>query len=243
VESDFKITVYQLLITSYLTTMSFFDLILLIALLLFAGAGYRFGLIHAVGSLVGLALGLVIAGKIYEPVAIKAVSLFGGQKAIVGFIAYLVIFFVINRLIGLAFWFFEKFYNVIGIIPGLRLLNHSLGALLGLIEGVLGLGVVFHLVGRFPFLAFAMAPIARSQLAQWILSVSAVLLPLLPQAFRSVSEVDWEAVRRLTAFPGGAEALKSLSSASGAGPLVDHLRNSAGPKAVELFAELQKSFK
>ncbi len=219
--------------------MSLFDLILLITLLLFAGAGYRFGLIHAVGSLVGLAVGLIIAGKTYALVATKILFLVGGQESLARFIAYVALFVLVNRGIGAVFWLLEKFYNVMAIVPGLRLINRSLGALLGLIEGVLILGVIFHLIGRFPVLAVAMAPIARSQLASWILSVSAVLLPLLPQAFRSLSEVDWEMVRRLSAFPGGAEALKSLSDVAGATALIDQLQHSAGPQAVELFRQLQ----
>ncbi len=220
--------------------MSFFDLILLIILLLFAGAGYRFGLIHAIGSLVGVAVGLVVAGKTYVPIAEKIAPYIWGHDLVARVVAYLVLFILVNRLIGLLFWFLEKTYNVLAIVPGLKIINRALGALLGLIEGILVLGVIFHLIGRVPVLGTVMAPIARSQLAQWILSVSAILLPLLPQSFRSLSEVDWDMVRRLAAFPGGLAALKTLSDTSGATPLVDQLKKS-GPQAVELWKQLQQS--
>lgn len=220
--------------------MSFFDLILLIILLLFAGAGFRFGLIHAVGSLVGIAVGLVVAGRTYEVVALKIVPYIGGSEPLARFLVYVVIFILVNRLVGVLFWLLEKTYNLLAIVPGLKLINRSLGALLGLIEGILVLGVIFHLIGRVPVLGTAMTPIARSQLAQWILSVSSLLLPLLPQWFRNLTEVDWETVRRLAAFPGGTAALKGLSDVSGATPLIEQLEKS-GPQAVELFVKLQQS--
>ncbi|GEM_PF-189586 len=220
--------------------MSLFDLMLLIILLLFASAGFRFGLIHAVGSLVGIAVGLVVAGRMYEVVALKIVPYIGGSEALARFFAYLVIFILVNRLVGVAFWILERTYNILAIVPGLKLINRGLGALLGFIEGILVLGVIFHLIGRVPVLGTAMAPIARSQLAQWILSVSSLLLPLLPQWFRDLTEVDWETVRRLVAFPGGTAALKGLSDVSGATPLIEQLQKS-GPQAVELFEQLKKS--
>lgn len=220
--------------------MSLFDLILLIILLLFAGAGYRFGLIHAIGSLVGVAVGLVVAGKVYVPIAEKIAPYIWGHDLVARVVAYLVLFILVNRLVGLTFWLLEKTYNMLAIVPGLKIINRGLGALLGLIEGILVLGVIFHLVGRVPVLGTIMAPIARSELAQWILSVSAILLPLLPQGFRSLTEVDWDTVRRLTAFPGGAAALQSLSDVGGATPIIEQLKK-AGPQAVELFKQLQQS--
>jgi membrane protein required for colicin V production len=220
--------------------MSLFDLILLIILLLFAGAGYRFGLIHAVGSLVGIVVGLVVAGKTYVAVAAYLLTVIGGNESVLRIVSYIVIFILVNRLVGVLFWLLERFYNLAAVVPGLKMINRSLGALLGLIEGILILGILFHLVGRFPIISSLLAPIAKSQLAQWILSVSAVLIPLLPPAFRKLVEVDWETVRRLAAFPGGIEALKKVGDLSGATPIVEQLKR-AGPQAVELFKQLQQS--
>src|SRR3989338_5538830 len=102
--------------------MSLFDLVLLIILLLFAGAGFRFGLIHGIGSLVGLALGLVVAGKTYVLGAGKNMGIVGGQETLVRVVAYILIFILVNRLVGVLFWLLERTYNILAIVPGLKLL-------------------------------------------------------------------------------------------------------------------------
>src|SRR3990167_2806177 len=99
--------------------ITLFDLFLLIFLGVFTLFGLWFGFFHALGALFGALLGTVIATRVYEPIAGVATSIFGIPTAM-KIITFLIIFFVINRLVGFGFMLLEKTFKLLTKLPFIR---------------------------------------------------------------------------------------------------------------------------
>jgi len=121
--------------------MTLFDLILLLILGGFVAYGLWFGLVHTLGVLVGTIAGAFLAARWYDDVASWLGFLFGGRENLAKVICFLILFIIINRLVGLIFWLVDKIFSFLKIIPFLSTINRLLGAVFGFLEGVLVLGL------------------------------------------------------------------------------------------------------
>ncbi|MBU1146153.1 CvpA family protein, partial [Patescibacteria group bacterium] len=97
--------------------MILFDLILILILGGFVLYGLWFGLINTLGVLVGTIAGAFLAARWYEPVADWAGFLFGGHTNLAKVVCFLILFIIINRLVGLVFWLIDKIFSFFKIIP------------------------------------------------------------------------------------------------------------------------------
>jgi uncharacterized membrane protein required for colicin V production len=71
-------------------------------------------------------------------------------------------------------------------------LNRFFGLLLGLLEGVITLGLIFYFIERIPLSATFMTWMAGSVVVPYTVSVAAILLPLLPEGLKMIkSSVDY----------------------------------------------------
>lgn len=165
--------------------MNIVDMSLLVALGGFILYGFWFGIIHMVGALLGVIVGAVAAGRLYVPVSAWVAPLVGGNLNLAKIIAFVVLFVLINKLVGLVFWVVEKIFKFIAIIPFLKTFNRLLGAALGLLEGTLVLGLVVYFASRFPVSAAFDALMDGSTVAHALLPVGSILAPLLPLAVRA----------------------------------------------------------
>ena len=130
--------------------MSLFDLILLLILGGFVMYGLWFGLIHALGALLGTIAGAFLAARWFEPVSNWVGFLFGGHQNLARIICFLILFTIINRLVGLLFWLIDKIFAVVSIIPFLKTINRLFGAIFGFLEGTLVLGLTLFVASRYP---------------------------------------------------------------------------------------------
>ncbi len=128
--------------------LTILDLVLVLVLFIFITFGFVLGLVQAIGSLVGLALGTWLAGHYYQPLAAWLTPIFLGHSIAANIVAFTLIFAVSNRAVGLLFWILNKIFNLVSIIPFTKTLNRILGAVLGLIEGVLASGVVLYFISQ-----------------------------------------------------------------------------------------------
>ena len=87
------------------------------------------------------------------------------------------------------FWIINKVFNLVSIIPFTKSLNRILGALLGLIEGVLVLGVIIYFVSRFVTSEWFISVLASSKVAVLLVDIASVLTPLLPALLRQLQSV------------------------------------------------------
>jgi len=169
--------------------MNIVDFILLASLGGFVLYGFWFGLIHMIGSVAGIIVGAVAAGRLYGVTAQWFGSLSTTNPALANLLGFIVTFIIINRLVGLLFWFLDKVYKVLAVIPFMKLFNRLLGAALGAIEGVAVIGLCVYFAARFPYSTKFAADLAASALAEKFNAVGAVLAPLLPAAVRATSSI------------------------------------------------------
>lgn len=147
--------------------------------------GLWFGFIHTLGALIGTIGGVFVASRLFEPIAQWIHGIAGGSLNFERVVAFLLILTIVDRLIGLAFWFVEKMFNFLTIIPFLKTINRLLGGLLGFVEGVLVIGLTLYFASRYPFPPVG-EYIASSGFATWLINAASVLVPLIPAAIRAI---------------------------------------------------------
>ena len=168
--------------------MAFFDVLLLIIIVGFVLFGLWFGLIHTLGSLVGTVLGAILASIYYEPISSWLISSTGWSENFVKVVVFVLLFFIINRLIGFLFYLIEKFTGIVTWLPFVKSFNRLLGAVLGLVEGLIAIGLVLYFIERFPFSETITEKIADSVIAPYAQAVANVVVPLIPQAAQFIEQ-------------------------------------------------------
>jgi uncharacterized membrane protein required for colicin V production len=168
--------------------MSFFDLTLLILMGGFVLYGLWFGLIHALGSFVGVVAGAFVAGQFYDAVAAGLLWMFGGNVSIARVVVFFVIFVIVNRLVGFGFHLIERAYKILSILPFLSSINRLAGAVLGFLEGSFVLGGVLLLATSLPFGSMIEGALWSSQIAPYLMSVAGILIPLLPELIQQAQD-------------------------------------------------------
>lgn len=162
-------------------TLNWLDFVLILILFFFAFSGFWWGLIHALGVLVGTVVGILVAGQYFEWLANLAQPIFGSNVNLAKIVAFIVIFIVVNRLVGLLFWLLNKVFKTLSIIPFLKTINRLAGAIFTLVSGIILLAILLVFAIKFPFAEFILPAIENSEVANWLLGVGKILLPLLPQ--------------------------------------------------------------
>jgi len=157
-----------------------FDIILIIILAGFVLKGFRLGFIEGVGSIVGIIVGLIVAANYYLDLAEALPWLFLNNESAAKILCFLFIFIIVNRAIALVFWVFDKMFKLISFIPFLKTFNRLLGGILGFIEGLLIIGIIFYLLINFTTSNFWTSRINQSKLAKFIQTTASVVTPLIP---------------------------------------------------------------
>ncbi len=159
------------------------DLILILAVFGFVLFGLWFGVVHTLGALVGTVAAAVIAGQYYT------LAPGGDAGKVIGFI---LIFIVVNRLIGFIFYLVDRAFHFLTILPFLKSINRLAGGVLGLIEGLLVVGTALIVASKFNLGPWFTDAFTKSVVAPSIVAFAAVLLPLLPEALKKIqSFIPW----------------------------------------------------
>ena len=167
--------------------LTILDLILLLILFSFIAFGFALGLVQTIGALIGVVLGAWLAGIWYEPVGNWLTPILLGHSVAAHIIAFILVFTVLNRLVGLVFWFINKIFNLVSIIPFTKSLNRILGALFGFLEGTLVLGLILFFSSRLGISEWWLGVIKGSKLAMWLIQMAGILTPLLPELIRKIN--------------------------------------------------------
>lgn len=167
--------------------MTSLDFLLILFLGGYVLAGWGAGLIHGVGSLVGIFLGVLAASRWFAWLAPKLKGAMGETAATI--IAFALIFLVVTRLVGLAFAVLNRVFNLVAIVPGMKMTNRFLGAVLGFLEGVFAVGITLHFVSRLPFGETVTNALEASALAPLFAAPTAWLVGLMPEVIRTAESV------------------------------------------------------
>ena len=165
--------------------MSIIDAILLIILAGFVFYGLFFGLIRTLGSIISLVAGLWLTFIFYLTVFGWVKNLFFSHELAGKIIVFIVLFTLINRLIGFIFALIDRTFDLLSVIPFLKTINRLAGAALGFIEGGLVLGLALLFISETAFSGW----IAASKVAPFLMSFAKAVTPLLPGLLERVKGV------------------------------------------------------
>lgn len=168
--------------------MAIIDFIFLLILFGFILFGFWFGLIHTLGSLLGTILGVFLASRWYEGAAVWAQGKFAGSLNVWKVIIFIVLFIIINRLVGLLFYILEKTVGLVAKLPFLKSIDRLAGAVLGFFEGAVVLGGLIFMSSSFPF-DWEQKVFAVSALKGYFLAVFNILLPLVPEVLKTANSL------------------------------------------------------
>ncbi len=164
--------------------LSWFDLLLLLSVFGYVWGGFWTGLIQAIGGLVGLFVGEIIASRYYIHFGNLMTPVFKNNHLFANIFAFVLIFLIVTRLVGLLFYLVNKMFNFIAIVPGLKFLNRLGGAIFGFLEGALFVGITLQFITRLPISTPFAGTIAHSSIAKYFLDITAWLVPLFPGALK-----------------------------------------------------------
>jgi membrane protein required for colicin V production len=165
--------------------MLFLDIVILILLAGFVWKGVRLGLIEAVGGIIGLFVGVFLAGHYYLQVGAIFKDVLFGSDILASIVGFLVVFILVNRLIALVFWIIDKVFNIIAIIPFLKSFNHLLGGIFGLIEGLIFIGIIVYVLTFFPLTGGLAGSVEKSKFAGVLKTVGKISSPLIPDSLKN----------------------------------------------------------
>lgn len=168
---------------------SYFDLALILIVASFGFFGLWFGLIHTLGSLVGTVAGAFLAGMYYEPVANWLIKTTGWEENFSKVLIFIIVFFLINRVVGLVFWIVDKLLSFFTHLPFINGIDRLLGLVFGLLEGAIVLGLIFFFISKFPVGTSFMTWITQSKVVPYLVKIASILWPLLPSALKTIETV------------------------------------------------------
>lgn len=168
--------------------MSTTDIALLVLWFGFVWAGFWYGLIQTLGGVVGVIAGAIIAGRTYA-IAGGWLGAAGDRAGLANWLAFTTIFVVVNRAVAIATGTVGKVLNVAKVVPGVASANRLGGALVGLLEGALVLGLLVNLAQTLNVSASLSAYLEGSRIAGLLGTIGSSLMPLLPEAIRHVQAI------------------------------------------------------
>ncbi len=170
--------------------MSIFDTILLITLSGFVFYGLFFGLIRTTGVLLGSVIGAVLASRFYIPVYELVDPIFFGHPNSGKVITFIILFSLINRLVGFVFYLLDKTFGLISIIPFLKTFNRLGGALLGFVTGGFFLGMIIFVSSKYSFIEHWFGKwLVDSQMAPFLIKFIDILMPFLPTVLKTLKSL------------------------------------------------------
>jgi membrane protein required for colicin V production len=158
--------------------MNWLDIIIIVILAIQVITGFVQGFIKALAGLLGLIVGIVLAGRFYENVA----SLLGfiSNTDVANVVAFILILIVVWGIFSIVASLLTKLISV----AFLGLFNRILGAVFGLVMGALFVGAALAIWARY----FGTGSLGDSVMATFLLDKFPIVLNLLPSQFDSIKD-------------------------------------------------------
>ena len=168
--------------------MTIYDLILLLIVFGFVWFNFWYGLIKSLGGIIGVILGAILASRWYEPLSQKTMFAFGGNESLAKTVVFVLLLLILWRLIAFLFVVLDKFLHILYFIPFLQTFNRLGGAILGIVEGGLLVGLVLLFVDKWNVLPF-IANVVNSDVGQFLIKIGRFLAPLLPSDLTTANKL------------------------------------------------------
>lgn len=165
--------------------MSYADIVLIVIVGGFTLFGLFFGFFRSLGTLVGTIIAAIFTGRVIDILSHTFGFLFGGGD-IGRVIIYIIVFLIISRLVGLAFWIVGKIFGIVSWLPFIKSIDHLIGGVFGFIEGVIVCGfAILYASHVLPPIIMDQAHFDQSQFANYVLQTMKTLELFLPDTVRN----------------------------------------------------------
>jgi len=154
---------------------SLVDVIILAIVVAFTVVGFSLGFVSSLGTLVGAIGGIFVASHIAPQIS----AAFGGSQ-IATVVLFVILYLIVSRLIGLLFWFVDRTFKILSIIPFVKPINHLLGGVLGFLEGLLLMAATAYFAKQILPMAMVVQVIDSSKVATSLIGLFDHLKLLLP---------------------------------------------------------------
>lgn len=166
------------------------DVVLLIILFGFIFYGLFFGLIRTIGLFVGVIIAFFAASRLYLPASEWLSGFFFGYPNLGRVMVFLLLFGIVNRIIGVLFSLADRLFHIFHLIPFFKTFNRITGAALGFFTGSVFLGAILYVIARYSVLEHWFGQwLIDSRLAPYFLKVIDFLLPYLPEFLRKLESL------------------------------------------------------
>ncbi len=170
--------------------MNYIDIIIIVILGLSFFRGYKRGLIGMLAWLVGMIVGIWLAGRYYQEVAVW-LHQFIKSEVWATTASFAGIVLVSTGLIGGIFSLLSHFFN---LIPFVGFVNRILGGALALIESILIIGLIVWFIALVPADHSFVVTVKESRVANACSQTSSFARWLLPAALRQSQQLDLQAI-------------------------------------------------
>lgn len=144
------------------------DIAILVILIAFLLYGLWFGFVHTLTSFLGAIAGFWAGGHLTAWLIARVGTLWFSPE-VFELVVFLFFFGLVSRLLGLVVWVIDRVFGVAKLIPLVPTTDRLLGALLGLLEGIVLLGIALSFASKqFTFPAW---------------TVDSVLIPIFHRVF------------------------------------------------------------
>lgn len=163
--------------------MSYLDIILFVVIVAFTLFGLWSGFLQSIGSIIGTIAGLVVANQYFAQVSLWVIERTGWGQNTARVVTFILLYIVIARGIGILFWVAEK---ILRLVPFGKTANRLFGAVLGLIEGVLAIGIFMYVTGKLPLAGAFAKTIDTSWIVDGLQPLAVRLFDKMPWLFSEV---------------------------------------------------------
>ena len=167
--------------------MNWYDIALIVILFFFTWKGFRTGLVGAIGGFFGIIFG-IWAGSHYMTQAgewIMQVADFD-NVALASILGFIAMFLAVNIAVSIIVSVINRIFH---IIPFIDMINKLLGAIVGLIGGVLAISSLVYLMSLMPISDTISNLIKDSQLAPRVNEIAFVVKPFIPEAIKELKSI------------------------------------------------------
>ncbi len=155
--------------------MNILDWIIIIWLIMGFLVGARTGVVYWVGTVIGVLVGIYVAGEYYNEIA----TIFSGFPSS-KLLAFILILGGIAALSGLVAYIANRVFKIVSWFPFLKTANRLLGGIVSLIANTLFLSIVLFFLSRIEISDVLTQTIVESRLAAILIAISVAISWILP---------------------------------------------------------------
>jgi membrane protein required for colicin V production len=159
--------------------MNWLDIVIIVLLILSVIGGIINGFIKALFGLVGLIVGVILAGRFYVALADHLGFISDANTARI--VAFIIIFAAVSIVAALLGMIFTK---IVSAIP-LGWVNRLLGGVLGLFTGAISIAALLIILVKFTGIGDF---VSNSGLANFLVDKLPIVLELLPKEFETIKQ-------------------------------------------------------